>query len=470
MQKKIADTTVLTGLGNPCQTKLLEVPSGAYAGRRVALLQTSANEIKLTHSDSPASAWTTPQTVASDGADTSFDCKMDSGGDIYVVYSEQSTVYLVARKLTFDTGSWSVGSKVTVYSGSQCYDPSLAIAPDGTLWVSWSRFQSPTRRIHVKSSTDGGTTWGSGPSDSGTQLSNSSTFAWSRVIIDNNSVHVIYNDQDTKMSIRSRALSGGDWSSEYNIATGSSFDQHFDAAVGADGRVGLAYNNDELCYREYDGSNWGAVATLDSQEAVCPQLFFRQNIPAVIFLRLFAGAHTVAMYTERKTGSFSTPATLDNRAKPFDAVILYDASSETYGDLTAEAESSTTGDVQHSESGCLLNNVGDVVYLGMDARFRYARFLLSTPGVGGTVLYSYWDGANWQAFTPSNGASDLTDAAADLLFWTDYGSIPTDWQKCVIDSQSRFWIKIEVSSSYATGPVGSQLSAVSEINRLILRR
>ena len=49
----MVDTTALAGLGNPYQTKLLAVPSGEYTGRRVALVQTSTNEIKLAWSDVP---------------------------------------------------------------------------------------------------------------------------------------------------------------------------------------------------------------------------------------------------------------------------------------------------------------------------------------------------------------------------------------------------------------------------------
>jgi hypothetical protein len=290
------------------------------------------------------------------------------------------------------------------------------------------------------------------------------------VTIDNNSIHVIYNDQDTRLSIRSRPLTGGSWSSEYNIATGSGFDRHFDAGVGADGRLGVVFNNGDLYYREYDGNNWWAQVVLDSQVSVSPQLLFSYNIPVVVFGRLFQGGQTVAKYTDRKTGTFSTPTTLDRRAKPFDAVILYDASSDSYEDLATQAESSTAADIYHSVSSALLKDTGDIIYLGMDAAFRSARLWLSTTGVGGTVIYSYWDGANWNAFTPANGNSDLSAGTVDLLFWTDYVSIPLDWQKRLINNQSRFWLKIEVSSGYATGPIGSQLTAVPETTRMIFRR
>ena len=470
MRKKITETTAAWGLGNPGQSKLFRVSSGPYVGRRVALIQTSASEIKLAWSDSPGSGWSSLATVASDACDGAFDARMTSIGDIHLIYSEQSTNYLVTKKLTLGEGSWSVGSKVTVYNGAQCYDPSLAVEPGGKLWLAYSRFVTPTRWIYVKSSSDGGATWGSGIGDAGDQISGGATFAWSRVVIDNNSVHVIYNDQDTALSIRSQPLSGGSWSAQYNIATGSGFDRHFDAGIAADGRLGVAFNRDQLYYREYDGSNWGAVAVLVSQPVMCPQMLFENNVPAVVYLDLIGGDMKVARFTDRRTGSFGSPVVLDDRSAPFDAVLLYDASADSYEDLTSQAASSTAADVYHSSSGCLVKDSGDTIYLGMDARFRIARLVLSTCGAGGSLLVSYFDGADWQAFTPAGGSPDLSAATTDLLFWTDYSSVPADWQKRLVNSQSRYWVKIEVSSGFTTGPVASQVSAASETNRMIFRR
>jgi hypothetical protein len=408
--------------------------------------------------------------VAADASGGSFDVRMAANGDIHVVYSEQTTSYLVTRKLTYGEGSWSVGSKVTIYSGAACYDPSLAINAAGDLWVSYSRFVSPSRSIYAKSSSDDGATWGSGASDAGDQISSGSMFAWSRVVADSGSVHVIYNDQDTAMSIRTRLLSGSSWSTEYNIATGSSFTDQFDAGIGADGRLGVTWVRDQLYYREYDGSNWGAISVLETKPVICPQLLFEGNIPAVVYLDVLNGDMMVPRYTDRRTGTFSAPSVLDKRSAPFDAVLLYDASSASYEDRTSQAGSFVEADVYHSASGCLMKDSGDIVYLGMDACFRFARLLLSTVGAGGTVQISYWDGANWHAFTPANGAAALDQSVVDLLFWTDYGSIPVDWQKRIINSQLRYWVKVEVVSGYATGPVGTQIGAASECTRMIFRR
>ncbi len=470
MQKKITESTAIYGLNCSFQNALHRVPAGSYAGRLAAVIHTAPGSISLSYSDAPGTSWSEPQVVAADVADGTADSIMDSAGNIHLCYCESGTMHLVTRKLTFADGVWSAGATVTVYDGSVCHDPSLSLAPDGGLWISYCRFVSPNRVVYIKISTDSGASWGTGSSDPGTQVASPSQFAHSQTIIDGNAVHVIYTDCNTKMCIRSRLLTGGDWSDEFTIASGSAFGRNFQAAVAADGRLGLAFYNDALYYREYDGAGWGTTVQLDSSPGASPQLIYHDNIPAVAFIRLFNGANYLAMYTDRKTGSFSTPVVLDSRARPFDSLLLYNATAESYNDRSSEAAGSATADVYHDSSGCLLKDAGDIVYLGMNERFRFVWFLLSTAGAGGAVRYRYWDGSNWTTFTPVGGNSDLGTASINLLLFDDYASVPTDWQKREVDGLSRFWIKIEVTSGFSTGPVGTQITAVSPLRQLVFRR
>jgi hypothetical protein len=285
-----------------------------------------------------------------------------------------------------------------------------------------------------------------------------------------NDIHVVYTNGGLNVSIRSRPISGGSWTTEYNIATGIGFDEHFDAALSFDGSLGVVFDFGQLKYREYDGNNWGTIVTLDSDGGDFPQLMFNDNVPVILYLSSLAAGQILLKYTTRSTGSFSPPAVLDKRARQFDSVLLYDASSSNYADLTAAAASATTADVYHPDSSVFVKDSGDTAYLGMDQTFRYVKFLLSTAGSGGTVVYSYWDGSNWQAFTPAGGsyAFDATDK--ELLLWDDYESIPVDWQKKLLSGQTRFWVKIEVISAFTTGPVGSQITAASDVQALIVRR
>ena len=469
MQKKIADTTATFGLGNSMQARLFTVASGVYAGRRAALMQSSSSEIKLAWSDAPSAGWSSPLDVASDAADGNFDARMASNGDIHLVYSEQNTFYLVARKLTFSGGTWSAGSKVTAYNGTPCYDPSVAIEPGGRVWVSFTRYVSPTRWIYAKSSDDSGATWGSGAGDAGTQISNGSTFAWSKLVVDASRLRVVYHDQDVALYVRSLPLSGGSWSSAVTVANGSGL-SCFDAGVGADGRLGVAWCGDQFYYRESDGDNWGAVAVIETHAVLSPQLLFEGNVAAIVYLDDLGGDMKVARYCDRRTGSLGSSKILDGRSAPFDSALLYHAASAGYQDVTFQAASWTVADVYHASSGCLMKDAGDCLYLGMDAPFRVARFVLSQTGVGGSIQISYWDGANWEAFTPASGSAGLGSSASDILLWTDYQSLPDDWQKRLVNSQRRYWVKIEVVSGYSVGPVASQISAGSDVTRMIFRR
>ncbi len=470
MKNKITTTTGSYGLGIAPGRKLLKVASGQYIGRLVAIIQTTAGDIKYSYADRPYTSWSSLTAVASDAADEPCDCLMDSDGYIHVVYSENSTEYLVTRKLTFTGGVWNVGSKVTVFNGNPSLYPSIALETEGKLWVGWTRVNGGVRYIHVKSSTDGGATWGTGPSDSGDQLTAGASLAYSKVMVGTNDIYVIYANGGLNLSIRSRPISGGSWTTEYNIATGIGFDHHFDAAFSSDGSLGVAFDYGQLKYREYDGINWGSIVTLDSDGGDFPQMLFNNNVPVIIYLSSLASDQVLVKYTTRDTGSFSTPAVLDKRAKQFDSVISYDTSSSSYTDLTSAAASAATADVYHPNSGVLVKENGDATYLGMDQKFRYVKFLLSTAGSGGTVVYSYWDGSNWKGFTPAGGAFVLDATDKDLLLWDDYESMPEDWQKKLVNGQTRFWVKIEVDSNFSTGPVGSQITAASDIEAFIVRR
>ncbi|MCK4460990.1 MAG: hypothetical protein KAW46_04265, partial [candidate division Zixibacteria bacterium] len=114
--------------------------------------------------------------------------------------------------------------------------------------------------------------------------------------------------------------------------------------------------------------------------------------------------------------------------------------------------------------------LGHTMYLGMDRKFRYLRVLLSTVGVGGTLTYSYWDGANWIAFTPAGGNYDFDSSDRELLLWNDYDGTPGGWQKEALEDNERYWVKIQVSTVFTTGPVGSQITSISDVGAIIVRR
>ena len=470
MQKKITDTTAQNGLGQSPGKKLLKISSGEYAGRLAALVQSTAGTIKLYYADAPYTVWSAPITVASDAVDNAFAAAITAGGDIHIFYTETATEYLVTKKITFTGGTWSVGSKITIFNGNPSYFPTAAIEPGGTIWVSYTRINGSLYYVYVKSSGDSGATWGAGAGDAGTSLSTGFTSAFSKLVIGPNELYVLYTAAGTDLFFTKRAISGGSWNSASVISSTGNFDQHFDASVNSESLLGVVFDNDQLRFREYDGINWSATATLDSAGGTFPQVAYFGNVPVVSYLRQFASGQIELMHTTKQTGSFSAPAILDSRAKQFDKVTLYDSGSNSYADLTGQASSATAADIVHPGSGALVKAVGDSLYLGMSKKFRYVRFLLSTSGVGGTVSYSYWDGNVWKAFVPQSGSYHLNASDKKLILWTDFESIPADWQQNPVNDTVDFWIRLKTDTAYSTAPVGSQITALSDLLAMTVRR
>lgn len=470
MKKKITSSTGFAPLGYPVQSKLFRVASGEFAGRRAALIATAAGTLSLFRSDSPGTAWMSPVVVAEDANDRSFDAVMLPGGDIHVVYGETATNYLVTRKLIYADGAWSVGEKVTVYNGGQCYSPSLAADSAGRFWVAWARYAAPSRVIYAKSSLDDGASWGSGPEDIGDQIQSAATFAGVKLLTDYNQIYALTYDQDTGIYMRSRPLADGEWSARQTIVAGSGFTVNFDAAVAPNGHLGLVYELAGLHYSEYDGAGWSAAETITETAPVSPQLRFVDNIPAVTFAGSLGTGARASWYCDRRRGLFGTPQLFDRASGRVESVLLYDATTGAFVDLTSAAGDAAAGDLFHPASGALLSGAEDAVYLGMDICFRMAHFYLTTPGVGGTLRFAYWDGLDWQTFAPADGPVDLSATDNPITLWYDYNSIPANWQKRSVDGQSRFWVRIDVLTPFTTPPLGDQVTAATEITALSLRR
>lgn len=470
MQKKITDTTAQFALGQAPGKKLLKVPSGEYSGRMAALIQTAVGTIELYYADAPYTSWSAPITIATDAIDDSFAAAIDSGGNIHIVYSETSTEFLVTKKLTFSSGTWSVGSKVTIFNGNPSHFPTVAIENSGKIWVSYTRINGGLYYIYVKSSDDAGATWGSGAADSGTVLSSGFTSAFSKLVIGPNELYAVFTGAGTDLHFTKRAISGGSWSSPLVISSTGGFDHHFDISVNKEGLLGVAFDNDQLRFREFDGINWGATITLDSSGGTSPQIDYFGNVPVVIYLHQFASGQIELRQTNRQAGIFSTPIVMESAAKQFDKLTVYDSVSNSYADLTSQAASATTADIVHPASLALVKAVGDSIFIGMQKKFRYIRLLLSTSGVGGSVNYSYWDGNVWKAFVPQGGNFNLNTTDKQLLLWTDFESQPQDWQQNPVDGSVYFWVRIKADTVYSTAPVGSQITALSDISAVTVRR
>ena len=118
--------------------RLFKVASGPYAGRMAICYASDDSTVKLVYADPPYTNWSTPASIITDSADYPVSGIIDSGGNIYLAYTLESSHDLVMKKLSFSDGTWSVGSRNTIYDGDDNYYPSLFKDKYHKLWVSWT--------------------------------------------------------------------------------------------------------------------------------------------------------------------------------------------------------------------------------------------------------------------------------------------------------------------------------------------
>ncbi len=468
MQNHLSNSTAAYKAGISPAKRLFRVTSGSYAGRVVILLQTSPSEIKLSYSDYPYSVWSALQTVISDSADFPFDAFMNDSGHIYIAYTLGAGNDLVMRKLTLSGESWSAGALNTIYNGDDNYFPSINCEPNGRIWVTWSRLSSGLYYVNAKLSDDDGVTWPNGPTSPGSTLSSGADSAYSKIIIRDPYNYCIYTLGQVKLAYRKKHFNIALWDSEETIAAGSGFDHNFDAAISQDGRIGVVFDDAKIRYREFDGSSWGTLSDIDDNGGEFPQIKFVNNVPYLVYLSDFGNGQKKILYSRRESGSFSIPAIFDSRKSALSRVFCYRAVTGDYDDLTDAAESNTSSDIYHSSSGVIFKDIADALYLGLDEKFHYLKIRLSTAGSSGSVSWQYFNGQEWISFSPVGGNYNFDIADKQLLLWNDYNSVPADWQKKSVNGIERLWIRIVVSSPFTTGPVGSQITSISNVGAIVL--
>ncbi len=466
MQRLIDTVSSYYASGIQPQAKLFKVPSGQYRDRVIALYPKTANRLVYVWADPPYESWSDPEDLATDSADYPCSACMDSEGHVYVAYTQQTTLVLLELKMTFSSGSWSPGSVNTVCNVGENYYPSITKDSIDRLWISWTYYDSVAQRyfVHVKSSTNDGASWGSGPSDPGTELTNGSASCYSQLIFQSPYVHCFYSDDSTLLAYRSFELSGSVWSSAQAVYSGSAIDDNFHADLSSDQKVGIVFpGSSSLLYREFDGSNWSGVFTVEDSLALSPAIRFFNSIPFVFFTRTIGTGQNQVFCSYKEGSSFVAAAPFEKGQKPFDRAFCYDDSAtDKFADLTTQASDSTAADVYHPACDALVEDVDDAFYMGMDQKFNLAKIILSTSGIAGQASWQYWNGESWTDFTPYSGAYHLDSPDKMVILWQDLHSTPWDWQQSLVNGVSKFWVRILVTAGFTTAPVGTQITAVPE--------
>ncbi len=469
MIKEIATTNAYYGGGLSIQKKLFVVPSGAYQGRAIIVFPTSSSQIVFVWADPPYTLWSSETIVASDSADYPACAHMDDDGNVYVAYTVQSSLDLAEKKLTFSDGVWQAGSKNVVYNADSNYFPSLYKDVFDRLWVSFTRESGGVYYVNVKRSTDDGVTWGTGPSDPGTALTSGADSCYSQLVYRPNHVYCIYTEGGTKLAYRRRNIAAALYDDEVSLYTGTGLGANFSGAASEDLRLGIAFcDSSNVYYKEFDGSLWSGIETIDTSYSVNPNLSFRQNVPYVVFARQIGTDQQLPYFSYREGSEFVSPIPMSVELSTFDKVLCYRPSSAVqFMDKTSAAADDTSADVYHDDSNKLMLSAGDGVYIGQSEPFTTVAVNLSTTGGGGNVSWYYWDGSDWKVFTPASGAYNFDSSPALVRLWEDSDDLPGDWQLSVVSNSAKFWVKAVASSDFSTAPVGSQITGVTNLSYII---
>jgi hypothetical protein len=468
MQKHLINSTAAYPGGISPGHRIFKVPTGIYAGRIVLLVQSSPSEIKLTYADYPYTSWSTPSNLINDMADYPFDALMDGNGNIYLAYTLGPTNDLTLRKLSFSAGNWTVGSLITVYNGDDNYFPSLCLESSNRLWVGWSRLSSGSYYVNAKYSDDWGANWVDGTSGPGEVLSSGAVSAYTKMVVMADYLYAIYSEGGAKINYRRKHIFATEWESEGEIFSGSGLDHNFDAAPSQDNRVGVVWDDGGIKFKEFDGNSWSGISVVDVDGGQFPQIKYINNLPYIVYISTVGSGQNNLLFSRRENNSFSSPVILDSAKSDFGKVYCYDISSAGFEDLTAAASSDTSGDIFHSGSSTIFKEIGDTLYLGLDEKYHFLKAIIATAGIGGTLTWQYFDGNEWVSFIPSGGSWFFTSTDKSLLLWDDILSTPENWQKCSVNGTEMFWIRITVASPFSTGPVGTRLTTVPNIQAVVL--
>jgi len=127
------------------------------------------------------------------------------------------------------------------------------------------------------------------------------------------------------------------------------------------------------------------------------------------------------------------------------------------GTFTSETAAKTE---DASEDIDLLPNdpiaTNDALYFGSSERFGSLDVVIGQPGVGVWELtWEYWNGSSWTALSGvSDGTNDFKTRGKNRVEWT----LPTDWEKVVVNDKLHYWARARVSApdpSPTTQPRGS---------------
>lgn len=131
----------------------------------------------------------------------------------------------------------------------------------------------------------------------------------------------------------------------------------------------------------------------------------------------------------------------------FRNVKTEDNSATSFTDIT----SNTNGGAGRTNPSLMpaTEALNDATYYGHDERFYELNLNLAVAKGGTwTGTWEYYNGSTWASLTDvTDGTSNYATTGAQTVSY----SIPDDWAKTTIDSDSRYWIRFRISSFTSSG-------------------
>jgi len=410
------------------------------------------------------------------------DARVDSSDNIYAVYSYATTdasasynVYYA--QLTKGTGStWTLNASQTVLTSTSSIGYSYSVLElEGTtrIWLATRYYDGTNYQVSVYYS-DGLSTaplWTQSVATLDT-ADTSSNYHYPAIVRFGTKIGIMYwnaGGAGAFIKWRYRADSDGltSWVVESNTFNANTpvFPQ---LSVVADnsGKIYAAVSlwTGGVSFAYYNGSNWSSPVTFSTGMIQAFASVSTDNTNVWVFYGDTAGLSFSfsgpSKLVYKKGVSPFAAANFDTNATAvvsyhgiFDKVWTYISSS--YTDVTTAAGDTTTADVTMPSAS------GDIIYFGKNTTFDAISDTLSTNGVGGTVVWEYWNGSIWTTLTfTASSKTDFTGTGSGAF------TPPVDWATTTVNSEATayYYIRARLTGSFTTAPVATQFDDIPAIN------
>ena len=187
---------------------------------------------------------------------------IDSSDNIHITYTNVS-IDVVYKKLTYDSGNWTVGDENAVFTAGNSYHSSVIVDSSDNIYCaffgSFSETSEPTN-LYVMTSDDAGDTW------SLSHQINYNTASpepiWPCLVLNNDLPLLVYSYGNTTGKLYFVTYDGEDWTSVTNLSLGQGSSASFSVSV-------LSTNNIWVLYKTNSGikvSKFNGTAISDTTD------------------------------------------------------------------------------------------------------------------------------------------------------------------------------------------------------------